>query len=234
MTRHSLSSRSKHRLTIAAVAALAGATLLTGAADATDDDALDTSGWNVVVETTGQVVPFDDLGDLIPEPSPAAEGEVTPRLIDDPVAWGSCFGPFYNRDYSLAAFDDVPDASGTIYLQCGPHDTKTYGWHHIQVQHEDDWQTRIDTANAMTGRTGGNWDDLMAFSAMAATTGPAQWTIQYDGKRCYYTPITITDQHNNAVFTYHPTVVVSMTNSRVITAYPSTSQDCSRQAPWES
>lgn len=125
-------------------------------------------------------------------------------------------------------------ATGVVYLQCGPNNNNSaYGWHHIEQNHQGQWQSRVEQIVAASGGQGIPWDDLMdGFTGMTLDT-PGSWTVEYGGKRCYTVPITVADENNQDLFTINPTVVVSMTNNRLITSYPTTNQDCTRQAPWD-
>lgn len=69
-------------------------------------------------------------------------------------------------------------------------------------------------------------------STHAVLDFPERYTVEYGGKRCYTAPVQIYDPNGNIVIDFNPTVVVSMTNDRVITSYPTSREDCSRQAAW--
>ena len=77
------------------------------------------------------------------------------------------------------------------------------------------------------------WDDLMALSTELVLADPRWYTVEYSGKRCFTQHIAIFESDSEAiVLEFWPTVIVSMTNDRVITSYPTTNEDCSRQASW--
>lgn len=211
-----------------AVAALVTPMLMGSAAPPVDDSG---EGFYILHVETGERIYSTEIQDLIPEPTPPEPGTTTPLLINDPVAWASCFGPIFNSNYPLRSFDWVPQATDTVYLQCGPHDTKTYGWHHIQDGHQSQWQTRADTASGVPG--GIAWDDFMADITSQLLEWPDRYTVEYSGKRCYTGYIQIWDLNGNLKYDFNPTIIVSMTNNRVITSYPTTNQDCSRQAAWQ-
>ena len=59
-----------------------------------------------------------------------------------------------------------------------------------------------------------------------------RYTVEYNGKRCYSSEVVISDLQGNVKIDFNPTVIVSMSNNPIITAYPTSSQDCTRQAPW--
>lgn len=208
---------------------LAGA-LVFGASPATWASELagseDDTGYYVVNEATGERF---EVADLIPETPAPAPGTITPQLIDTPTAYAACFGVGTPQfpDFPLRSYGWVPQATGTVYLQCGPITTKTYGWHHIQNQHQNDWQTRVNQ-----GGIPWTWDDLMETAVRATLDWPVRYTVEYGGKRCYTAPVQVYNRQGQVVLDYNPTVIVSMTNNRVITAYPTSSQDCSRQAAW--
>ena len=187
-------------------------------------------GFYILNVASGERIYSWDIQDLVPEPTPSEPGTVTPNLINDPIAWTACFGPTFNANFPLRAFTWVPQATGTVYLQCGPHDTKTYGWHHIQANHQSQWQTRADTATGVPG--GVAWDDFMADITSQILDWPSRYTVEYSGKRCHTGYIQIWDLNGNLKYDFNPSIVVSMTNNRLITSYPTTNQDCSRQAAW--
>lgn len=188
-------------------------------------------GFYILHVATGERTYSNEIGDLIPEPTQPTPGTITPYLINDPAAWIACFGPVFNADYALRSFNWVPQATDTVYLQCGPHDTKSYGWHHIQDGHQSQWQTRADDASGIPGAIA--WDDFMADITNQLLDWPDRYTVEYSGKRCYTGYIQIWDTSGNLKYDFNPTIVVSMTNNRVLTSYPTSSQDCSRQAAWQ-
>lgn len=167
----------------------------------------------------------------MPEPSSAPSGTVQPMLINDAAAWSACFGPFLNSTYPLRSFGFVAQATDTVYLQCGPKDSKTFGWHHIQDGHQLSWQTRVD--NIPGGGAGIAWDDFMADITSQVLDMTDRYTVEYNGKRCYTSTFLISSTSGQIAYQFNPSVVVSMTNNRVITSYPSTNQDCARRAPWQ-
>lgn len=200
------------------------------ATDPTIDDI--GSGYTITVgNLPPEPVKFEEL---FPDHENRSNDTVTPYLIDTSAAWIACFGPLFNNDYILATFETNAYNLGRFYmtLNCG---TSAYGWHHIQAAHQSQWQQRLDTANQ--GTPGGGpavaWDDLMALATRNVLKNPWWYTVEYSGKRCFTQTIQIRRNSDNAViFQGSPTVVVSMTNLRVITSYPTTNEDCSRQASW--
>ncbi|MGW9112135.1 hypothetical protein [Microbacterium sp. NPDC055683] len=214
---------------VIALAALLTPMLMGAAPEAPETE--DDGGFYVVHVASGKKTHSSDFEALIPEPSEPEPGQVTPYLINAPVAWASCFGPTYNATYPLRSFAWVPQATDTVYLQCGPHDTKSYGWHHIQKNHQAQWQTRADNASGVPGAIA--WDDFMADITSQILEWPDRYTVQYSGKRCYTALIQIWDTKGNLKYQFNPTVIVSMTNNRVITSYPTTNEDCRRQAAWQ-
>lgn len=226
---------------LATAAALATVMLIASASSAnaqgSQDDQPDTQaqsgGWVMVNTETGASISSEELLDLIPEP-PSQGGGAQPLLINDPLAWTSCFGPLFNADYPLGSYDNVPKATGTIYLQCGNNEYKSYGWWHIQNQHQGQWEDRIKQV-VDAGGVEVPWDDLMAAAVWQTLQPNAKVTREYGGKRCYSVPVTIYRTSDFAViFSYNPSTVLSMTNNRVITAIPSSNQACTTNAPWDS
>ncbi|MDF2563333.1 MAG: hypothetical protein K0R99_4779 [Microbacterium sp.] len=186
----------------------------------------DLTGWTAVNAVTGEAF---EITELIPEPIEAPAGTVTPRLIDDPIAYAACFGVGAPQfpDFPLRTYPSVPGGNSPVYLQCGPINAKTYGWHHIQKEHQPQWETRLAQGGIPL-----SWDDLMAISTEAVLTEPTRWTVEYGGKRCYTAPVEIINPQQQVVLDFSPSVVVSMTNNRVITSYPTTQSDCNRVAAW--
>ena len=76
------------------------------------------------------------------------------------------------------------------------------------------------------------WDDFMADFTTRVLDWPDRYTVEYNGKRCYFATFEIRTSGGQVAYTFRPTVVVSMTANRVITSYPTTNEDCSRQAAW--
>lgn len=177
-------------------------------------------------------IPIPDTSPLFPEAPTPDDSTIQPLLIDDPGAWVACFGPLFNPTYTLKPLG-LPHFDRVIHLTCGPHDTKTYGWHHIQDHHQSEWQTRLDAASTAGAGPADTWDDLMALSTELVLAEPWWYTVEYSGKRCFTQHIAIFEADSGAtVLEFWPTVIVSMTNDRVITSYPTTNEDCSRQASW--
>lgn len=195
--------------------------------------------WVVVNRETGARFTQDDLTELIPEPAATApEGSVTPYLINDPVAYAACFGFPQNANYPLASYGNVSFATGTVYLQCGPIGLKSYGWHHMQSNHQSQWEGRVVQMTGLPYGSPGTpaWDDFMESFIKQTLWEPGGITKEYSGKRCYTAIFDVYRLSSNGTpvyqYTFNPTTILSMSNNRVISSYPTTSQDCTRQAPW--
>ena len=169
--------------------------------------------------------------DFLPH-SPTNNEDAALWLIDSPAAWNACFGPLLDPQFVLANFTLNAPSLGryNIRLRCG---TSSYGWHHIQQRHQREWQQRLDTANEIGPGPADTWDDLMALATAAVLRNPWWYTVEYDGKRCFTQSILVYQNANGQeIFRAWPTIVLSMSNQQVITSYPTSVQDCTRQAPW--
>ncbi|KQP71201.1 hypothetical protein ASF40_05195 [Microbacterium sp. Leaf288] len=178
---------------------------------------------------SGERTYLSDLTDLIPSEQTQSPGTITPMLIDTPTAYAACFGVGTPQfpDFPLRSYGWVPQATGTVYLQCGPISTKTYGWHHIQDRHQNQWQARVNAIPSSVA-----WDDFMEGITRQVLDWPDNYTKEYGGKRCYTSMIQIWTTSGTLLYTFNPSVVVSMTNNRVITSYAPDTTDCRRFAQW--
>lgn len=101
-----------------------------------------------------------------------------------------------------------------IDLLCGDDAS---GYVHIRKNHEEAWQTMVDSVG------GGTWDDFMEYTLAEAVTSPGDgYPIDAgDGKYCYSAPIELYDIHDgHLIKTINPTIIVSGNNKKIITAIP--------------
>jgi len=80
--------------------------------------------------------------------------------------------------------------------------------------------------------SGFHWDDFMADFVQYVLATPDRYTVEYGGKRCYTGYFQLYRSDWTFLYAFEPTVIVSVSNNRVITAYPTTTEDCSRHATW--
>lgn len=216
----------------------AGSALASDAADMTQAEAppaltpeqmsaAPNASWYAVSAGGDILTSEDDLVDLAP-PAPAPDGQVSPYLINDPFAWAACFVN-YDEDYPLAAYAWTTSAGNpmNIQLQCGYHTSSTgagHGWHHISVQHEQQWRNRIIQVGGSAD--GAGWDDLMSWANLETISWPYYYAGQISSKVCVSSATMMYDNDGDYVYTFWPTVIFSEDSKRVITSIPSSSSRC--------
>lgn len=185
----------------------------------------------------GTFIPLDEaieMNDIDMTPSEPGPGTVTPQLIN--------FNQWY-RCFSLNQADEVfmeyafyrDGTHHDVRLKCGEHNTiteKGYGYKHIRIRHEGDWQNKYNEATA-TGWIGDGqgiegWDDLMVAGAGESIT---YWSyasgIKANNTRCtvgtlYFIEATTFD----VVFQFNTVANFAINSDRLISAYPTSNSTC--------
>lgn len=193
----------------------------------------------MVRDPSGALIPIEDVIDSaqqldMNEPKPSEPGTVTPQLINFDQ-WFRCFS-LNQADETFVTYNHFVDGtSRQVRLKCGQHNDITnqgYGYKHIRIRHEGDWQAKLNDAvatgwvPASAGVEG--WDDLMAIGAGTSIT---YWEyrspIKGNNTRCTVATVAFADTSDwSIVYEFKAVAVFAEYSDRLITAYPSGSSTC--------
>lgn len=180
--------------------------------------------WYAVNGVSGDVLSSEE--EIMPDSEPEADGLVVPLLIDTPAAWTACFVQ-HDENFPLRTYRWYTESGPkVITLPCGYATSSGggFGWHHIALEHEQQWRQRIIQVGQSTD--GAGWDDLMAWQIQGAMDFPAKNVDQVNGKRCIGAPTVMYDSSGEYAYTFYPTTVFTEDSKIVITSIPGSTYTC--------
>lgn len=186
------------------------------------------------VEVGGQLISIDDALDDVSlhEQGFGSAGTVSPQLIDFGQWWGC-----WNQNDSSLIFGEYTfywnGAGHDVRLRCG-EDTSGVGWgyKHITVKHEADWQAKYDEAISLGWNPAadglGSWDDLMHVATGTAITYPGfVGDVASNNTRCVVARVYFVERDTGIpALIFNSRAVFAVDSDRLITAFPQSSSTC--------
>lgn len=210
----------------------AATTLLGGPASADTLDGAD----EVVLATMidGVITPlseeFQEAASLdLGAPPSTDPNVVTPNLIGFDV-WADCYLG-NNEELAFALYTRWWNGVGKdVRLKCG---NQYWGYKHIQIGHQQDWQNKLDAArnagwNVGTIATMGSWDDLMNAATASAVTYPDHWTSRpVNDTTCVFAFLYFYNvQTAEIVYEFNVRASYANNSDRLITSFPTSDTQC--------